>query len=59
MKGFKTILVGLGMAVLPVVTQYVGAIDWNTVLPMPWGFVVSGLVMVAMRLVTTSPVGKK
>lgn len=59
LKGLKTILVGLAMAVVPVVTQYIGAIDWNSVLPFPYNFVASGLVMIFMRLVTTSPVFQK
>lgn len=59
MKGLRTILVGLGMAVLPVVTQYIGAIDWATVLPAPYSWVVAGAVMVLMRLVTDTPVLKK
>ena len=56
MEGFKTILVGLGMAVLPVVTQYLGAIDWNAVLPAPYSFVAAGITMIVMRLITKTPV---
>ena len=58
MKGFKTIIIGLLMAVIPIVTQYLGAIDWSTALPQPWGLVVGGLIMIAMRFVTTTPVMK-
>lgn len=59
MKGLRTILIGAAMAVLPTATQYFGAIDWNNFLPAPWGMVVGGLVMIAMRFVTSSPVFEK
>ena len=56
MIGLRTIAVGLLMAVIPVVTQYFGAVDWNSVLPAPWSFVAASVVMVIMRLVTSTPV---
>jgi hypothetical protein len=58
MQGFKTILIGLLMAIIPVATQYLGAIDWNTVLPAPWGMVAGGIVMIVMRFLTSTPVFK-
>jgi hypothetical protein len=59
MQGFKTIIAGLVMAIVPVATQYLGAIDWNTALPAPWSFVASGVVIVVMRFLTTTPVFEK
>lgn len=59
LKGLRTIIIGLLMAVLPVVTQYLGMIDWSTVLPPPYSWLVSGIVMILLRLITTGPVGKK
>lgn len=56
MKGFKTIAVGLAMAILPPALTYVGGIDWTAVLPAQYAPIVGGLVMIAMRLVTTGPV---
>lgn len=56
MTGFKTILVGLLMALIPAVTQYFGTVDWNSVFPAPWGMVVAAIVMIAMRMITTTPV---
>ena len=58
MKGFKTMLIGLLMAIIPAVTQYVGAIDWATFLPAPWGLIVGGTVMMLLRWFTDSPVFK-
>jgi hypothetical protein len=59
MTGFKTVIIGLLMAVLPVATQYMGAIDWNTLLPAPWGMVAGGVVMIVMRYFTTTPMFQK
>jgi hypothetical protein len=59
LKGFRTVLVGLAVAVVPVVTQYLGAIDWAIVLPFPWNFVASGVVMIVMRALTNTPLFQK
>ena len=59
MTGFKTIFVGLLMALIPAGTQYFGAVDWNAILPAPWGLVVGGIVMAVMRFFTTTPIFKK
>jgi len=59
MQGFKTILAGLIMVIIPPITQYLGAIDWSTVLPGPWGVVVGGVIMIALRFVTTTPIFNK
>jgi hypothetical protein len=56
MNGFKTFLVGLAMAIIPPATQYLGAIDWATLLPFPWNYVASGVVMIAMRALTKTPI---
>jgi hypothetical protein len=56
MKGRKTLAVGLAMAILPTALTYLAGIDWTTVLPAQYAPIVAGLVMIAMRLVTTGPV---
>ena len=57
--GFKTVLVGLAMAILPPLTQYLGMIKWETVLPFPWNWVASGITMIVLRALTTTPIFKK
>jgi hypothetical protein len=47
------------MAIVPPLTQYFGAIDWNQILPAPWGLVIGGVVMFAMRFLTTTAVMQK
>lgn len=58
MKGYRTILVGLALAILPEALQYLGAVDWANVIGPTGAFFVSGLIAIAMRAVTSSPVGK-
>lgn len=58
MVGLRTILVGLGIALGPVALQYLGGVDWSSVVPPPWDMVASGVIMIAMRFVTKTPVGQ-
>ena len=58
MKGYKTMLIGLLMAIIPAVTQYAGAIDWNAIIPAPWGLMVGGAIMMFLRYFTDTAVFK-
>ena len=58
MKGYRTILVGLALAIVPAALQYLGAVDWANLIGPTGAFVVSGLVAIAMRAITTTPMGK-
>lgn len=58
LSGWKTIIVGAGIAVIPALTQYVGAIDWSF-LGETGGMIASGVAMIVMRLITSSPVFQK
>jgi hypothetical protein len=61
MNGYKTYLVAFLMAVLPIVTEKVGGIDWTSLLA-TWGVpenlvvpaagLAAGLVMAVMRFLT-------
>jgi hypothetical protein len=61
MQGYKTYLMALVVGLLPLVSEKVGAIDWNALL-LGWGVpsnyvvpaatAVSAVVMIVMRLVT-------
>lgn len=61
MSGYKTYIVAILMAVLPVLTEKVGAIDWNGILlglgvpenmVVPAAAAASAIVMVVMRFIT-------
>lgn len=56
MVGYRTILIGLLMAIGPAAVGYLAHVDWSF-LPSWAAFLISGLVMVAMRYFTTTPVG--
>lgn len=59
MKGYRTILVGLATAIGAPALQYIGAIDWSQYLSPTSALVVSGILQIGMRLITTGPVGDK
>lgn len=58
MKGFRSVLIGLGLAVVPAATEYMAGVDWSF-LGETTGFVVGGVVMVVMRALTTTPIFTK
>lgn len=59
MKGWRTLVVGLFVAVAPAGLQYLAGFDWASVLGPAGAFAVAGVIQVAMRFVTTTPVGVK
>ncbi len=59
MKGFKTILFGLALVVIPPAVTYLGGVDWTTLGLSPAVSAGIGLAVIALRAVTTTPVGAK
>jgi len=58
MKGYRTVIIGLVLAIGPAALQYLGAVDWTQILGPTGAFFVSGVLAVLMRFATTTPVGK-
>jgi hypothetical protein len=58
-KGFRTIAVGLALAMAPSAISYLSGLDWNNYIGATGAFFVSGLLMLAMRFVTSTPPGTK
>lgn len=54
----KTVWVGIMMGLVPVLLQYLAGIDWTQILPPEYVGVVAGAIMIAMRLVTSTPIGR-
>ena len=61
MLGYKTYIMGLIVALLPLVTEKLGAVDWNALLlslgvpdnmVVPAATAVSGVIMIVMRFIT-------
>jgi hypothetical protein len=54
----KTVWVGVLMGIVPVLLQYLAGIDWTQVVPTEYAGMVAGAIMIAMRFVTSSPIGR-
>lgn len=57
-KGWKTLGFGLLMVIAPPVLALLGGIDWNSSGLPPWAVMLVGAVVMALRFVTTTPIGK-
>lgn len=58
LKGFKTVLMGGALMILPVASEYLAGVDWSFLGPVG-GLFVGGMVMTIMRVLTTTAVGAK
>ena len=58
MKGWKTVIFGLGMAIVPVGLTYLAGIDWTQYVSPTWAPVVAGAITILLRAMTTTPIGK-
>ena len=58
MKGYRSIIIGLLFAIGAPGLQYLGAVDWSHFIGPTGALVIGGVVQIAMRFVTTTPVGK-
>lgn len=59
MKGWKTVAFGLFTALAPAAVTYLGGIDWTTIGISPAAAGVIGLVIIGLRAMTTSAIGRK
>jgi hypothetical protein len=59
MKGFRTLGVGLALAIVPNALTFLSGVDWTLYVSPNVALALSGLLTVAMRCITTSPVGGK
>ena len=59
MKGFRTIAIGLFMAIGVPGLTYLSGIDWTQYVPPQYAPVIGGVIMIAMRIVTNTGVGGK
>lgn len=59
LKGYRTILVGLLVAIAPSALTYLAGIDWTEQVGPNVAMVIAGAITVAMRMITTTPPGAK
>lgn len=58
MKGWKTVIFGALLAVVPALTDYLGAVDWKAIGLAPSTAALLGAAVIALRAATTTPLGK-
>jgi hypothetical protein len=59
LKGWRTFIIGLGLAIAPSALTYLSGIQWDHYIGATGAFFVSGVLMLAMRFVTdTAPASK-
>ncbi len=59
LKGWRTIAFNLLLVVVPPALTYLAGLNWEQYLSPTWAPVIAGFIGIALRAVTTSPVGKK
>lgn len=57
LKGWRTVAIGLGLALIPAALQSLAIVDWTPLLGASGAFFVSGMIQIAMRYFTTTPIG--
>jgi hypothetical protein len=57
-KGLRTLIVGLAIAVAPSALTYLGGLNWTAFGVSPAAGAFLGIVVMGMRTLTTTPVGK-
>src|SRR5579864_9151006 len=58
MKGFRTILFGAVVATAPVLLDYLANVRWTDYVSGEAAAMITGIIVIALRVVTTTPVGK-
>ena len=58
LKGWRTFVIGLAIAVGPSALTYLAGVDWTHLVGPNVALFISGAVMFAMRAITTTPPGQ-
>lgn len=56
MKGWRMLAWGLAMAVMPAGLSYLAGVDWTQYVNPTWAMAISGVVTIALRVVTTTAI---
>lgn len=57
MKGYKTLLFGLLLAIGSPGLHYLAGVDWTALFGPVWSGVIAGVLSIALRIVTDTPIG--
>lgn len=58
MKGWKTVLFGLLLAIGAPAFHYLAGVDWTAIAGPVWGPIIVGAIVIGLRAITTTPVGQ-
>ncbi len=59
LKGWKTVVSGVLMAILPAALTYLAGVDWTKFVSPNAAMLIAGIIVVALRAVTNTPIGTK
>jgi hypothetical protein len=59
MKGYKTVVFGLVLAIAPAALTYLAGVDWTSLGISPSAAAAIGLAIIGLRSVTDTAMGKK
>jgi hypothetical protein len=59
MKGLRTVLYGAVVAIAPSALTYLGGVDWTSLGISPTAGGIIGAGIIALRTVTSTPIGQK
>lgn len=57
LKGYRTILIGLVIAVAPAALTYLAGVDWTALVGPNGAMFIVGAITITMRMITTTPPG--
>ena len=57
LKGYRTIAIGLLMAIAPAAFTYLAGVDWTSLIGPNAAMAIAGAITVGMRIITTTPPG--
>lgn len=58
MKGFRTVLYGLALVIIPPALTYLAGIDWTQYVSPNIAIAITGAITLGLRILTTTPIGK-
>ncbi len=59
LKGYRTLIFGAAVAVVPPLMTYLGGVDWTSIGISPGAAAVIGAAIIGLRAVTTTALGTK
>ena len=58
LKGWRTLLFGLILVIAPPTLNYLSIIKWDDYLSPTWATVITGAIVIVLRFITNTPIGR-